>query len=308
MKLGALVVLCLLSLGHVARAETADLVKLLGLREAQQVAQGEGIVVASLSTGLNYHLPEFQGRLIKDAAGNYGYDAVEDSYEAMERGPFLLGSEAASLIAGNFLGVAPRAKLLPIRIIEGNGTSSNAIIAKAIRYATKQKVNIIDLSVGPVENIVGPQPVCEALQEADAAGILISMPAGNDKRQVPSWGKLCALRNVVLTTGTDEKGELASYSAYGFPDVQLAAPSEYLPVRAADGSLKTSARGTTYASALTAGVAALVWSAHPDYSAKDVIFALIRGSRRTSGLAGKVLANGMIYAPGALTADVTSIQ
>ena len=307
MKLGALVLLTVFSLPTAARAEPTDLAKLLGLREAQKVSQGDGIEVAVLSTGINYHLPEFQGRLLKDAAGNYGYDAVEDSHEVLERGPYFLGSEMASLVAGNFLGLAPEAKILPVRIVDGNGTSSYEIIAKGVRYATSRKVNIISLSVGPVENIVGSQPVCEALKEAEAAGILLSLPAGNEKRQVPEWTKLCHLRSTVLTTGTDQEGKLAYYASWGFPDVQLAVPSVDLQVRSADGTLKERS-GTSYAAAITAGAAALVWSAHPEYSAKDVIFALVRGSRRVPDLSGKVLANGMIFLPGALAAEVTRLQ
>jgi subtilisin family serine protease len=108
----------------------------------------------------------------------------------------------------------------------------------------------------------------------------------------------------VTVAAIDSHGDFASYSNFGFPAVHLAAPAENIWRISRDGTVRKDGQGTSFSSAFTAGAAALVWSAHPNYRATDVKSALIRGSIPRDSLRGKVLANGYLNAFLALIADV----
>ncbi|MGZ3695135.1 MAG: S8 family serine peptidase, partial [Bdellovibrionota bacterium] len=278
----------------------------MNVNSAQQITRGaDNLVIASLNTGVNYELAEFRGRVLRDTDGTYGYDAITDKKDGMDLMDFGLGTKVASLIIGNSIGLAPNSKVLPIRVFDANGASNWEVIAKGINYALAHGAKIIEFGGGPLTNLSGA--MCDALGQVDAQGALLVVPAGNDGTAQDSYPMGCEISNVVVAASSDETGKLSSFSNYGFPAVHVAAPGEKILSMGRDGAL-SEGTGTSMSAALTAGAAALVWSAHPEYTAQMVRKALVRGSNQTDGLRGKVLANGLLDAFGAIQADLSRVE
>lgn len=286
--------------GPVAQAQMPPYFGAMGVEQAWRTTRGAGVLIASLNTGVNYHLPEFAGRVVKGADGGFGYDAILDQADGMDQNEFGLGTKVASVALGNTFGVAPEARLLPIRIFGENGTADVLSMIRGLRYAQAQGARIIEFggaSYGKMD-----ATLCAALREASERGALLVMPAGNSAENLDIHSAGCDLPAAVRVAGTNLDGVLSDFSNFGFGSVHLAAGAENVWSVGRDGSPDGAGHGTSFSTALASGVAALVWAAHPEYTAADVKAALIRGSTPKDSLRGKVMSNGWLNAFGAVLA------
>lgn len=270
----------------------------LELQKAWQLSKGSSdVTVAILNSGLNYMLEEFNGKIKLDPKnGSYGFDAVNDVFDPFDS--FGLGTQEASLVVGDAFGVAPSAKIVPIRIFDDSIGSSEFIVSKGIEYAISRNVKIILLAIGGRPGNL----ICESLQHAAQAGILIVAAAGNTAKELTQddYPTVCKVNNMIVVAASDLEMNLAKYSAFSFKNVHTAAPGEFINTMDHTGSI-LKARGTSFSTALTAGVAALVMSYNPTYTPAQVKEALIRGVNRSPGLQGKVTSNGVLSAYKAMT-------
>lgn len=274
-----------------------------GVTEAHKTTKGEGVTIALLNTGVNYHLPEFLGRIERDENGNFGFDAVTGGFDPMDRLEYGLGTQVASIAAGNENGIAPAAKLIPIRVFDENGAGTLESIALGVNYAVDRGVDIIEIGGGPL-HLERATALCEAIKRAEAERILVVMPVGNDGSPVREYPTGCEVTNALVVAAVDKSGDLTRYSSFGFPAVHVAAPAEGIWRVSRDGSLLKDGQGTSFSAGFASGVAALVRSAHPEYSPAQVKTAMIRGAVEKDSLRGKVLANGYLHAAKALKAEV----
>lgn len=289
-----------LTLALSARAGDRDYLDWSGVREAWQITKGAGVTIASLNTGVNYSLPEFRGRIAREPGGAYGFDAVTGRHDPIDRLDLGLGTQVASVAAGNLYGVAPAAQLVPVRIFDENGTSSFDAVGRGVDYAVSRGARVIEIGGGPFELERGGDALCASFRRAEDSGSLLVFSVGNSGESVYAYPSGCDLRNAVTVAAVDGSGDLAAYSNFGSRAVDLAAPAQNLWRVGRDGSLLKTGQGTSFASAFAAGVAALVWSAHPGYAAADVKAALIRAAVARDSLRGKILANGYLNAVAAL--------
>ncbi|NJO43243.1 MAG: S8 family serine peptidase [Cyanobacteria bacterium RU_5_0] len=153
------------------------------------------------------------------------------------------GTNVAGVIAANstkgtgLLGVAPNAKILPIRVLGLGGSGQDSAIAKAIRYAAARKADIINLSLGPEQPIVS-QPITSAIAEILAKNpkLVIVASAGNHAKRFPGvvMSPAC-IPGVVSVGATNLAGKRAPYSNFG--STCGAALSHLLPNQDKDDSL-----------------------------------------------------------------------
>ncbi|MDX6679748.1 MAG: serine protease, partial [Solirubrobacteraceae bacterium] len=197
---------------------------------------GQGVTVAILDSGVAYSTrgayarsPDLQpSRFVR------GYDLIEnDPYPSDEFGH---GTFVASIIgatannAYGTVGVAYRAKIMPVRVLDFEGKSDAATIARGVRYATRRRVDVINLSLElfdapPLEarprSIMSSRTVRSALIAARAAGIVVVSATGNSfDLAVPSKSYDTLAINV---GGTTEHGCLGGYSNHG-PGMDVVAP------------------------------------------------------------------------------------
>ncbi len=147
---------------------------------AHATATGRGATIAIIDTGVQASHPDLQdGRLLR------GYDFVDNDGTPEDdvdgHGTHVLGIAGAA--ADNGIGVssvAPGAKLLPVRVLNDDGSGSVSDVAKGIDYAVAQGADVINLSLGGAPLIGSDVGFDQAIDRALDAGRVVVAAAGND--------------------------------------------------------------------------------------------------------------------------------
>ncbi|MFE5328431.1 S8 family serine peptidase [Embleya sp. NPDC056575] len=237
-----------------------------------KTTRGAGVTVAVVDTGVDATHPDLVGQIQPSLNTPGDLDGH--------------GTGMASLIAGQgksgngqgAYGVAPDAKILPFRSAKGliNGVDPNSV-AVGIRLAADSSARIINLSLGGSANEIAER---EAVAYALGKGKLVIAAGGNTpdaKNGVPAYP--ASYPGVLAVSAVNREGSPASNSVQG-PWISLSAPGEDLPHACTTATRYCLGVGSSGAAALTSGVAALVWSVHPDWTANQVIRRLIDTANR----------------------------
>jgi subtilisin family serine protease len=209
---------------------------------------------------------------------------------------------------GGYVGIAPETRLLPVKVMGGvSGQSwSDAALVRGIEYALARGARVLNLSLGGLNATIAG--IDKALADAQRAGALVVIAAGNDGVNLddPRYTESpdgYGLSNTVTVANFTTRNTLAGDSNYGARHVQIASLGADLwgdyPGNATGGYLG----GTSAAAATVSGVAALLLAADPSATAAQVRRAIIVGANKAvPALQGKVEANGLLSATGALAA------
>jgi subtilisin family serine protease len=263
--------------------------------------------VAVLSTGVNYRLPQLQDKIDLSLSGtglypedNWGADVASMTGNPMDA--MGIGTSVAALIASSEYGVAPGVKIIPVKVTDDIGASDHNIIARGFDYAIARGANIIYLDVGG--GALGEED-CAPILLAEQKNILVVVPAGNGGGEIGSdiFASGCNTDGLLTVAASDDQQNLAYFSSWNPDLIHIAAPGIKVPTLSRDG-INTTVSGGSISSALVAGVAALVLSNHPDYSALNVKKALLRSVTHSDSLAGKVQSAGILNAYRALITKV----
>ncbi len=243
----------------------------LNATAVQSEADGTGQIVAIVDTGVDGKHPDLAGQLTTN-----GYNAMtkqvvpsRDLGDAHGHGTHVAGIVAAAANATGIRGVAPGAKILPIRAVSAAGSGSVSNIADGIRYATDHNASVINLSLGSYE----PSAVEEAaVRYAVDHGVTVVAAAGNDGTEVPTYpaaypasydGQPAGppIQGLIGVAALGINGKVAPYSTRG-KHVDVAAPGSFvlstLPRnRDSYGVLS----GTSMAAPQVAGAVAILQSA-----------------------------------------------
>jgi len=269
-------------------------------------ADGRGVTIAVVDTGVDLAHPDLAANLVP------GYDAIGDSTDPAAiqddngHGTHVAGIAAASLNGIGIVGVAYGAKIMPIKAMDSQGEGADADLAAGIEWAADHGAKIINLSLGSDQQSGILQA---AIQYAVGKGCLIVAAAGN--HEPGGSGALVYPANdpgVLAVTASDQSDRLAYFSDSG-PQVALAAPGvDILSDYWDQGSAYAYLDGTSMASPFVAGVAALVWSRHPDWNANQVKVALETGAHNVSGSRDDAFGFGRVDAYRALQAGEPAAQ
>ncbi|GGK23127.1 hypothetical protein GCM10010124_14560 [Pilimelia terevasa] len=273
----------------------------LRVEEAHGISTGEGVVVALIDTGADSGHPDLTGQFLpgRDFTGGTD-DRVRDDADPDGHGTAMAGLIAAhGRTAGGALGLAPGARILPIRTSTGRGRTSG--IEEAVRWATAQGAAVISISS------VGPAGIAEqqAVAEAVRAGVVVVAGVGN-RPQSQAVGYPAGYPGVLAVAGVDRRGRHVPSSVTG-PQVMLAAPAAdittTLPRTA--GRYYTGDGGTSSATAIVAGAAALVRAEYPQLTGPQVV-ARLTGTADDRGAPGRdpEYGYGVLNLANALTADL----
>jgi subtilisin family serine protease len=261
--------------------------------------KGQGVVVAVVDTGVDVNHPDLMNQLWVNAGeipGN-GIDDDHNGYiddrsgwdfatgdnnpdDGNGHGTHVAGIIAAAANGVGATGVAPGATIMPVRVLDSNGSGSAASVAAGIRYAAANGADIINLSLGGAFSSV----IQSAIQYAQQLNVLVVVAAGNESASAPSYPARfsSALANVLSVGAFSSSGSLASFSNHVGTSgaVQVDAPgvnvySTYLDGRYANLS------GTSMATPEVAGLAALALSANPNLTAAQLRSLIVNGANRT---------------------------
>lgn len=176
--------------------------------------------------------------------------------------------------AGAF-GLAPGAKILPLRVATAHAVGATVLtgtsVASAIRYAADSEAKVINISLaGRGEST----EEAEAVEYAVAKGKLVFAGVGNSGAKGNPVLYPAAHPGAVGVAAVDQGIKATPESERG-PQVDLAAPGDDIVATCKGGTGLCRGHGTSAATALTSASAALLWSAHPDWTANQVLRVLI---------------------------------
>ncbi|MDQ7862015.1 S8 family peptidase [Peribacillus frigoritolerans] len=186
------------------------------------------------------------------------------------------GTHIAGIIAGSAnngiggTGVAPNVKLMPINVFDGE-YADTADIIDAIHYAVQQKANIINMSLGDTSY---SESLNKAVQEAYKKGVLIVAAAGNEGDMGKNVQRVypAAFSHVISVAATNSSDKRPSYSNY-HSTVDIAAPGDDILSTLPNGKYGWMS-GTSMATPMVTGVAALIWSHEPKLNKTEVEYRL----------------------------------
>ncbi|RQX06922.1 type VII secretion-associated serine protease mycosin [Micromonospora arida] len=239
---------------------------------AWPLSRGAGVTVAVIDSGVSAAHPLLKGQVLEGRDFN-GLPARQGQCDEAGHGTLIAG-----IIAGRegtavpFSGIAPAARILPIRVLQQLGAVNNpqlpAQIAAAIDWAVAQGADVINLSLTTI-----PRPeLTEAVERALAKGVVLVAAAGNrseDSQNLPGYP--AAYPGVIAVGGVDEQGGHVGTSISG-DYVDIAAPGMNIvgPAPGNNGYRTVPEGGTSYAAAYVSGVAALVRAAYPSLDPQQV--------------------------------------
>lgn len=238
--------------------------------EMWKIAKGEGVTVAVIDSGVDAKNPDLRGQVLagKDFASGTPGDQHTDY-----RGH---GTGIAGLIVGTgrsggdgAFGLAPGAKILPVRVHE-----NASAMPEAIRYAADAGAKVINISMGSEGETSGapPQAESDAVEYALEKGALIFASVGNDGDSSLEFPG--ATPGVVGIGAIGKDLRKTAESQYG-PQVDLTAPGIDM-VHACGGKTGLcNSHGTSAATAIASACAALIWSKHPDWTNNQVLRVLL---------------------------------
>ena len=230
----------------------------INLDHGHQVAKnlGNQIIVAVIDTGVDYTHPALSEAVMQ------GWDFYDNDNDPFDEGTLLedLGTGHGTHIAGIIRQVAPRATILPIRILGPDGTGSIADLATAILWAEEQGADIINLSLGSTSY---SSAVNAALSSVTRKGVMVVASAGNSSNSQVTypaslmWFKGSQI-SVTSVDSNDVKSDFANYAR----GIELSAPGEYI-FGPAPGNRKVAWSGTSMATPMVAGALALAKAEAP---------------------------------------------
>ncbi|NUL03969.1 S8 family serine peptidase [Streptomyces lunaelactis] len=264
--------------------------KAMGAEDIWKSVTGEGIKVAVIDTGVNPSTPSLRGQVLK------GFDASESKGEATDDYTGH-GTTMAELIAGTgkgggLQGLAPGAKIIPMRISDTERQNEQAVNAHdsedAIRAAADSDAQIISMSFG--SEFASVQEL-EAVKYAESKGKLFFASAGNNAEKGNKLEYPASYPQVVGVAAIDRNGRVGDYSQHG-ESVDIAAPGNDIPGWC-DENFKSycNKHGTSAATAIASASAALIWSAHPDWTANQVLRVMFDSAARPEGSKKGTLSN-----------------
>ena len=199
---------------------------------AWPVSTGTGALVAVVDTGVDLGHPDLAANIVGPGAdfvepngtctGNRKrgtQSCVQDGAQDKNgHGTHVAGTIAAVTNNGiGVAGVAPGARILPVRVLDAEGSGTTDQIAAGVRYAADQGADVINLSLGflsgagEVYNVLGElDPVYDAFAYATGKGSVIVVAAGNDS--VPLCAEPAAAPGVLCVGATDRHDLKAWYS------------------------------------------------------------------------------------------------
>ncbi|WP_406263231.1 type VII secretion-associated serine protease mycosin [Actinacidiphila glaucinigra] len=285
----------------------------LHAQEAWQRTKGKGVTVAVLDTGVDGTHPDLSGQVLE------GKDMVGFGARRGDIAWARHGTGMAGIIAGHghgpggsdgVLGIAPEARILPVRVIledkdpqrKKARTTRGSALADGIRWAADHGADVINLSLGDDSRTAHPEAQeDDAVQYALRKGVVVVASAGNGGEQGNRASYPAAYPGVIAVAAVDRYGSRAAFSTRRWY-ATVAAPG--VDVVIADPNRRYyEGWGTSTASAYVSGAAALVRSAYPGLSPAQVK-RLLEDTARSSPAGGRddAVGHGLVDPAAALKA------
>ncbi len=234
------------------------------------VTTGRGVTVAVVDSGSGPH-PDLAENLLPGRSFMNSTETQDgNDIDASGHGSHVAGIIAAAAnngIGGS--GVAPNAKILPIKVLDQAGQGDARDVAAGVRFAADSGAQVINLSLGGATE---SSSLTQAIQYANDKGALVVAAAGNGgATDKPKWP--ASLDLTIAVTAVDSSKNVTSFDQRG-DYIDIAAPGASI-VSTAKGDY-VALSGTSMAAGFVAGAAALLFAAEPRISNAQVRDILLR--------------------------------
>ncbi|MGM0929866.1 MAG: S8 family serine peptidase [Actinomycetota bacterium] len=314
-----------------------------GIRAAWDESQGEGVKVAVIDSGVDSTHPDLKGAVVggTDVSGSGDPNGQRGIGQTPEHGTLV-----ATLLAGRghapdedkkddkddkdekkdkeskpkdkgigagtdgVIGVAPKAQILTASTWLGtpnpSGVGVDEQIPAAVRWAVDNGAQVINMSLTS-SSTSWPESWDAAFLYAEQHDVVVVAAAGNRAGGTEQSGAPATIPGVLTVAGLNRDGEASQEASAQSIVIGVAAPAENL-VGGLPGGRYADWSGTSGATPLVSGVAALIRSKHPDMSAAQVINRII-STAKDSGVPGHdpIYGYGVLNAEAALNAEVPEV-
>jgi subtilisin family serine protease len=187
--------------------------RLLCLSHLKLHADRDGVVIAVLDTGVDLDHPDLEPNLVA------GWDFIDDDDHPDDpngHGTHVAGIAAAASDNGiGIAGAAPDAQIMPVRVLDADGTGNDDIIADGIDWAVDHGADIVNLSLGEsgfVSRLTKGGAINAAIRRASDADVIVVAAAGNDHDTKRNYRVGV---DVIVVNATNELGLLTNFSNTG---------------------------------------------------------------------------------------------
>lgn len=182
---------------------------------------GKGIIVAVLDTGCDYNHIDISSNIIN------GWNIIENNNNFMDdngHGTHVAGTIAASNNTLGVVGVAPEAKIMPVKVLNRDGSGSNIDVANGILWALENNADIITMSLGSEQP---SKQIEKAIQYASSKNVPIFCAAGNSGNHVDIQYP-AKYKETISIGAIDKDLKICDFSCTG-QNLDFVAPGQDIP-------------------------------------------------------------------------------
>ncbi|MEU7564813.1 S8 family peptidase [Streptomyces fradiae] len=228
---------------------------------------GEGVTAYVIDTGVRVTHKDFEGR------ATHGFDAVDNDDTADDGNGH--GTHVAGTIAGAAHGVAKKAKIVAVRVLDDSGSGTTDQVIAGIDWVAKnaQGPSVANMSLGGGAD----EAIDEAVRKAIAAGITFGVAAGNESSDA-GQGSPARVKEAITVASSTRNDAQSDFSNFGAV-VDIYAPGSDITSTWNDSDEGTKTiSGTSMATPHVVGAAAVYLSGHRDATPDQVATALVGGA------------------------------
>lgn len=221
----------------------------MDLNDLWKLTLGQNVKVAVIDTGVNYNHPDLKDNY---AGGENFWKPGTPPLDDNGHGTHIAGTIAAVHNGFGVIGVAPKAKIYALKVVNKKGNGDLSLIVAGLNWAIKNKMHIINMSLG---SATGFEAVNRAVQVAVANNITVVCAAGNESSDVIYPAKLA---ETIAVSSMDAGNTFSYFSNFG-REIDFIAPGSIIYSTAKNGKYEF-LDGTSMACPHIAGMAALAYS------------------------------------------------